>query len=254
MKIYDSPQGTAEWLQDRAGVITASNFLMVRSKVGMLNEQQQKYVDAIRAGKGVEAAKSIAGYKAAPTSTTIQKALDGEPVGDWSDKAKDYAFRLAVERISGEAVDVGYFETYAMRRGKELEEDCRRLHEDEIGVVGDLHGFITTDDDKFGCSADLLVEDDGGAEYKCFYASDKVRPIIIDGNWGDISDQVQGCLWITGRKWWDQCLYFPALDCIGKGFTRRRVFRDVDYIESLEQDLIEFDKLVCSWEAKLRAA
>lgn len=250
--IHDCAQGTPEWFKVRAGVITASMFSTIRAKVGLLNDQQQKYVDAILAGKGVEAAKSIAGYKAAPTSTTIQRALDGEKIGEWSDKAKNYAFRLACERISGEPVDDGYFETYAMRRGKELEEDCRLRHEADIGMIVDLAGFVTTDDGKFGCSADSLVGEDGGAEYKAFYASDQVRPIIIENNWGEVADQVQGCIWITGRKWWDQCLYFPALKSIGKDFKRCRVMRDDNYIEKMELDLVDFDRLVTEYEKQIR--
>ena len=251
MIIYECTQGTPEWHQVRAGVITASNFLMVRSKVGLLTEQQQVYVDAIRAGLTEKESMEKAEYKARPKSSTIAKALAGEPIGDWSDAAKNYAFRLACERISGEPLDE-VFETFAMRRGRELEETCRIRHESALGQIVDLAGFITTEDGKFGCSADALIGTDGGAEYKCFYASDKVRPILTADDWGDITDQVQGCLWIAGRSWWDQCLYFPALASVGKDFTRRRVMRDDNYIERMESDLIEFDKLVCEWETILR--
>lgn len=252
MIIHDWAQGTSDWFRCRAGAITASMFSTIRAKVGMLTEQQQKYVDAKLAGKSDAAAKELAGYKSAPTSATIQKSLAGEKVGDWSDAAKNYAFRLACERIAGEPLTDDHFETFAMRRGRELEEACRRRHETEIGTIVDLAGFVTTDDSKFGCSADSLIEPDGGAEYKCFYSPEPVRSIVVDSDWGEIMDQVQGCMWITGRKWWDMCLYFPALVSVGKDFTRKRVMRDDNYIEAMEQDLIAFDRLVCEWEEKLR--
>lgn len=253
MIIIECAQGTPEWHAARAGVITASMFGMVRAKVGLLTEQQQKYVDAKLAGKSDAEAKELAGYKAAPTSATIQKALAGEQIGEWSDAAKNYAFRLACERIAGEPLVDDAFETYAMRRGKELEEECRKRHEADINAIVDLAAFVTTEDGKFGCSADALVGAKGGAEYKAFYSPEKVRPVLFEDDWGDVADQVQGCIWLYGAEWWDQCLYFPALQSIGKDFTRRRVLRDNNYIDGLERDLLEFDALVCEIETKLRA-
>lgn len=252
MLLYNCEQGTPEWHQDRAGVCTASMFSTVRAKVGLLTEQQQVYVRAIQAGFSQSSAMDAAGYKAKPKAQAIDKALAGEPVGDWSDAAKNYAFRLACERIAGMPLDDGQFETYAMRRGREMEETCRRLHEVAIKQIVDLAGFVTTDDRKFGCSADSLIGNDGGAEYKSFYAPEKVRPILTADDWGDVQDQVQGCMWITGRKWWDQCLYAPFLESVGKHFTCRRVMRDDNYIERMEVDLIDFDRLVCEWESRLR--
>lgn len=247
-----APQGSQEWANDRAGVITASMFAIVRAKVNGLNDQQKTYVDALQIGHSEKEAQALAGYKAAPRSTTIARALAGEEVGEYSEAAKNYAFRLAVERIYGASTEEA-FETWQMRRGKELEEPCRIRHERDIGTYVELATFIKTDDNKFGCSADALIDEDGGAEYKCFLAPDKLRPIIIDNDWGDITDQVQGSLWLTGRKWWDQCLYCPPLANAGKDFTRLRVARDEKYIEELEADMTVFEQLVTEWEARLRA-
>ena len=252
--IIECAQGSPEWHQARSGVITASNFLMIRSKVGGLDDTQRTYVQAILQGETDKQARENAGYKAAPSGVAVAKAINlgTLDVGDWSDAAKNYAFRLACERIAGEPLDGDQFETFAMRRGRELEEVCRIRHEAAIGQIVDLAGFVVTEDGKFGASADSLIGDDGGAEYKCFYAPEKVRPILTADDWGDVQDQVQGCLWLTGRKWWDMCLYFPALASVGKDFTRRRVMRDDNYIEKLEADLVEFDRLVTGWESILR--
>jgi hypothetical protein len=253
MQVFEVVQGTQEWNELRAGAITASMFSTIRAKVGMPNEQQQKFIDAACANGNTDfrEAARIAGYKSVPTAACITKALSGEKVGEWSDAAKNYAFRLACERIGNAPLDET-FETWAMRRGRELEEECRKRHEQDISMFVDLAGFVKTEDGKFGCSADSLIEPDGGAEYKCFYAPDKVRPIITGDDWGDIMDQVQGCMWITGRKWWDMCLYFPALASVEKDFTRKRIMRDDNYIESLEQDLMEFESLVSEWQTLLQ--
>jgi hypothetical protein len=258
--VIECEQGSDEWKAARVACITGSMFPIIRAKVGLPDAKQQTYIDAIRAGRSQAAAMALADYKAPPKAEVVQCAIDGEKVGEWSDKAKNYAFRLAVERISGEAVVDDPFETFAMRRGKELEEDCRKCHEQDLLRIGepdyviDLAGFVKTKDGKFGFSADGLIGEVGISEYKAFYASDSVRPILIDNNWGDIMAQTQGGLWLTGRKWVDICLYFPALRSIGKHFKRERFFRNEAYIESLEQDLVDFERLVTELETQIRTA
>lgn len=250
MIIHECAQGTAEWHKARAGVITASMFSEVRKRVGGLTDQQKLYVDFVKGGKESKEAALLAGYKTAPRAAAVDAALNGEIPGDFSEGAKAYSFRVAIERISGEPLDEG-FQTWAMRRGNELEEDCRILHESDIGMLVDLAGFVTTDDCVFGCSADSLIGEDGGGEYKCFINPDKLRSIVINDDWSDVIDQVQGSLWLTGRKWWDMCLYCPALEKANKHFIRKRIARDEEYIYQLESDLVEFSRLVDSDYKKL---
>ena len=47
------------------------------------------------------------------------KLKTGKNAGGFKEDAKDYAFRLAIERISGKPLDEG-FETWQMKRGHEL--------------------------------------------------------------------------------------------------------------------------------------
>lgn len=251
MIVIECDQGSPEWHAARAGVITASMFETARSKVGGLTSQQQAYVSALRSGKDQKAAMELAGYKAAPKSETVQRALDGERVGDFSESAKDYAFRLAVERISGEPLDEG-FSTWAMKRGHELEPDARMEHEQQTGLFVERAGFVLTDDELFGASADGLIGDDEGAEYKCFVAPDRLRAFHIDNDASSVIAQVQGCMWITGRKRWHLGLYCPALKSAGRQLWLRTFERDDNYIEELERDLVEFAALVSFYESELR--
>lgn len=251
MILHDCPQGSPEWHQARCGAITASMFSVARSRVGGLTEQQAVYVNAIVAGESQAAARELAGYKRAPSAEAIERALAGLPVGDFSDAAKTYAFRLAIERLSGEPLDEG-FETFEMRRGHELEPAARLAHELAAGVTVKRCGFVTTDDGVFGASADGLIGADGGSEYKCLLAPDRLRSILLDEDVSEFTDQVQGCLWITGRKFWHFALYCPALQPIGKDLWWREFRRDDDYIEKMERDLIEFKGLVDRYEAQLR--
>lgn len=251
MIIVKCDQGSEGWHQARAGVITASMFSTARSRVGGLDEKQQKYVSAMLAGCGEGEARDVAGYKAAPRSDTVARALKGLPVGEPSDAAKNYAFRLAIERISGKPLDEG-FETYAMRRGRDLEPAARLEHETQSGHVVERAGFLLTEDRLFGASADGLIGDDGGSEYKCLISPEPLRDILIDGEFDKFLDQVHGCMWISGRDWWDFCLYCPALEIVGKHLWRRRVERDDNYIDAMVADLVEFEKLVSHNEMLLR--
>lgn len=253
MIIINCTQGSPEWHQARAGVITASMFAECRKRVGGLTEQQALYVDAIRAGKSEAEARLAAGYKTAPRATAITTALAGKPVGDFSDTAKAYAFRLAVERISGKPLDeADQFQTYSMRRGQELEPEARAAHEFVFDISVTHCGFVTTEDRKFGASADGLIGDDGGSEYKCLIDPSRIRDVILTGDISEFKDQVHGCMWLTGRAWWHFCLYVPALASIGREITVFNVARDDDYIDAMEEDLLAFDALVCEYETALR--
>jgi hypothetical protein len=164
---------------------------------------------------------------------------------------KDHAFGKAVERITGEPLNDGHT-GWAADRGHRLEPEARMTHELELQIVVQQVGLMLTDDRMFGASADGLIGRDGGAEYKCFISPAKLRRIIIDHDFSAIEEQAQGGMWITGRKWWDMCLYCPALEVVGKHFTRHRVKRDDNFIDDMVDDLIRFKLLIDKYERELR--
>lgn len=250
MKVIECAQGSPEWHRARAGVITASMFGVARKKIGGLTEQQELYVSAIQGGASEKEAREAAGYKASPKAEAVAKALAGLPVGDFSEESKNYAFRVAVERINGEPLDEG-FETYSMRRGHELEPLARAEHEKRAKVIVEPAGFVTTDDGVFGASADGLIDDDAGSEYKCFLDPAKLRSFHIDNDASTVFEQVQGCMWITGRKQWHVGLYCPALAACEKQLWWKVFDRDEQFIADLERDLIEFAAMVDKYQAEL---
>lgn len=193
-----------------------------------------------------------AGVITASMFATARKRLkSGVNKGDFTEAAKDYAFRLAIERISGQPLDEG-FETWQMKRGHDLEPEARMEHETQAGVIVQRTGFVLTPDRKFGASADGLIDMDGGSEYKCLTSPEMLRDVLIDHDFSKYEDQVQGCMWLTGRKWWDFCLYCPALKPVNKQLWRRRVQRDDNYIDDMVTDLLTFEKLVTDNEIFLR--
>lgn len=180
-----------------------------------------------------------------------ERLKSGPNKGDFTQAAKKYAFGLAIERISGEPLNEG-FETWQMKRGHELEPMARARHEEEAGVLVETAGFITSDDGWFGASADGLIGFDGGAEYKCLVSPDSLMPVLLDNDISEYIDQIQGCMWITGRKWWHYGLYCPALAAIRLDLYWQHIKRDDEYIETMEQELIEFRALVMKYESTLR--
>jgi len=210
MNVIECQQGTPEWFNARAGVITASNFAEIRRRL-----------------------------KSGPNK------------GDYTSAARDYAFRVAIERISGRPLEEDYTPWQA-KRGMELESDARSLHAFTVGLDVEPTGLVRTDDDVFGASADGLIGDDGGAEYKCLLDVAKIRNIIFASDVSDYMDQIQGGMWITGRLWWHFCLYVPQLKDCKRDLTIHEVKRDDDYIEAMERDLVEFSSVVDRYEAMLR--
>jgi YqaJ-like viral recombinase domain len=187
-------------------------------------------------------------------STAREKLKVGPRKGQPSEKALNYAFRLAIERISREPLDEG-FETWQMNRGHNLEPEARAEHEVYAGVMIERAGFITTDDGIFGASADGFFDQSGkrkGSEYKCLVAPDRLRDVLLSDDISDFMDQVQGCMWISGLTDWHFGLYCPALKPVNKHFYLQEVARNDDYIHDLEKDLWQFKLLVDDFERRLR--
>lgn len=184
--------------------------------------------------------------------TECRKRLkSGNNKGDFTKAGHDYAFKLAVERISGELLDEPDFQPWQARRGNELEPEARLAYECASDVLVEQTGLAITEDCLYGASLDGLVDDDGGVEIKCFLAPSKLAPILLHADIGDCKDQIQGGMWITGRRWCDFTLYCPALKCIGRELTIIRVERDDEYIAELESDLVAFNTLVESYRVLL---
>ncbi|WP_313251124.1 lambda exonuclease family protein [Stenotrophomonas indicatrix] len=252
MRLIHCDQGSDAWHNARAGVITASMFATARSRVGELTDQQRAYVDSVLAGMAPKAAAEAASYKAVPKSAVIEKALAGEPIGDFSEASKNYAFRLAIERISGQPLDEG-FETYAMRRGHELEPFARAEHEVQSGLLVKRAGFVLSDCGNYGCSADGFIGSAGGSEYKCFINPEKLRAFHIDDDASEVFEQAQGCMWLTDRAWWHIGLYCPALASANRQLWWRRFDRDEAFIAKMRADLEQFRQMVDGFEQSLRA-
>lgn len=243
MKFIECLQGESEWYAARCGRITASCFADAVSTVGGLTEQQSKYVDQVLAGTAPKDAAAAAGYKALPTSDCVRRALAGERTEEFSDTAKRYAADLSLERISRQPHGEP-FKTWVLERGHTMEEAARRQYEARTGSFVTEAGICLTDDDLFGYSTDGLVDDDGLIEIKAPVDSIKIKDMWLTDDTSEYDHQMQGGMWVTGRKWCDFIMYVPDLASVGKDLYVKRVLRDDAFIAEMVAQLVEFEKLV----------
>ena len=149
-------------------------------------------------------------------------------------KGDAYLARLVAETLLGAPVDE--VSSDFMKRGTEMEPLARDHYAWTRSVTLERVGFITRDDGRVGASPDSLVGEDGGLEVKVPSAPVHVSYMLDPSRLADAyRGQVQGCLYITGRKWWDLMSWNPALPevCV-------RVYPDPAYLAALAPALTAF--------------
>lgn len=213
MIVITCKQGSSEWLEARAGAITASCF-----------------ADAI--------------------SVLSRKSGSKNP-GDPTAASDKYAFDVAFERVSGKSYGAP-IKAWTLDHGHEMEGFARMGYEARTGNLASESGVILTDDRKFGYSSDGLVGDDGLIEIKCPVDSVKIMDMLTTHDISEYEHQIQGGLWITGRKWCDFIQYVPTLEAVGKDLFYKRVYRDDNFIDEMVEKLIAFEHRVTAYELQLR--
>jgi hypothetical protein len=141
-----------------------------------------------------------------PTASCFGKILTPKELRIGGAGSFSYLAQKFAETVSEEIIDWG--DTDWTWRGKVLEKNVWPWYEFEYGVDVQHVGFVTTDDGTAGGSPDGLVGDDGGAEVKTpmmhTHVKYMLKPELLLGQY---RLQVQGNLWVTGRKWWDLISY-----------------------------------------------
>lgn len=243
MQIIHCLQCSPEWYAARCGRVTASRFSDAVSVTGELDERQETYVRLILSGLRKDDALSVAGYKAAPTSDLVRRALLGEDTIEFSDVAKRYADDLALERISGEQHGEPV-KAWVLDRGHRMEAEARRIRECRTGYFISESGICVSDDGIFAYSSDGFVDNDGLIEIKSPIDSSKIRRMWRTGNVSEYMHQMQGGMWITGREWCDFIMYVPSLAAVEKDLYVKRIYRDEEFINTMVKRLMQFEKIV----------
>ena len=159
-----------------------------------------------------------------PTASNFGKLIT--PTGRPSTSAEGYINELIAQRITGELPE--FYTNAAMERGNELEPAAKALYEFINDVEVAEVGLCLHDTLDCGASPDGLIGVDGRIEIKCPLPHTHIaylREGVVPSKY---IPQIQGCLWITGREWWDFMSYHPAMEDLIV-----RVERDNEYIKKL---------------------
>lgn len=165
------------------------------------------------------------------TASCFSKILATIKSGEASER-RNYRAQLVCERLTGKAIDNGYV-SQAMRDGIEREPIARAMYEVRTGNIVEQVGFMAHDEIEAGASPDGLVDDDGGIEIKAPVPATHLTYLRLKTEPPEYRAQIQGCMWISGRRYWDFVSYCPDYP-EHLQLVIRRVHRDETYITGLE--------------------
>lgn len=161
-----------------------------------------------------------------------------------------YARELVFERLSGQPRhEIG---GRALAWGNDIEPFQIEAFEMQTGLIAERCGFIRHPRYPFiGASPDRLIAADGGLE--CKSPHDEAVHVLtwLEGMPAEHIAQVQGGMFVTGRRWW----YFTSYDPRQAEPYRlyvQRIERDDTYIANLAGALLQFNDEVETMVAIVR--
>lgn len=167
---------------------------------------------------------------------------------------KNYRRRLVVERLTGRPLEGG-FSSKSTEQGHEREPGALDAWMVKKGLLVQRAGFVRHDEIECGASPDALAEDEdgpGGVEVKSPELSAHMDYLLRPDAPPAYRAQIQGNLWLTGRKWWDFVSWNPDFPAHLQ-LVVRRVLPDEKYIQQLEFMVHAFMEEVRTEEAEMRA-
>jgi hypothetical protein len=205
--LQDLEQGSPEWHDQRRGMITASVVGQLVS-VGA-PDALTVYCPTCDAKPNlpcISTARKVATPIKTVHSERSAKASYLPPTYSIAtgDTARGLITTLAAERITGETEES--FMNRDMERGVLYESVIRDRYAEVRNVNVQQVGFAIRTfpgGARLGASPDGLVGDDGGIEIKAPRAKGHVITVCADEVPSGYMAQVQACLLVTGREWWD---------------------------------------------------
>lgn len=151
--------------------------------------------------------------RAIPTASNFDKIMTPK-TRKYSEQAEGYIHELVAELIDQSPnyfTSLGRPISQAMQHGIDTEPDAVNWYEAKFNIDATRVGFCVSDCERWGCSPDALVGEDGGLELKCVQLKTQVKYLLDGVLPAEYAGQVHGSLIVTGRKWWDFLSYQPAL-------------------------------------------
>lgn len=167
----------------------------------------------------------ITGSRIADVCSYLSRASGPKKAGDSSSKRDDYRLEIIFERLTGRTKD--HYNSPAMQRGTNLEDDARLYYENVLRVMCEPVNFVLHSKYDFtGASPDSLVGTDGLLEIKCLLPWNHLKYAIAREIPEEYLPQVAWELACTGRKWVDFVLFCPdIIGCDELRFFYRRIDR-----------------------------
>ncbi len=206
MKIFNCPQGSAEWRNLRLGRPTASVFdQIIIPSAGKVKPEPKR-----------------------PRKKPLAER------SDLSRSSQSLMWKLLAERLQG--YPINGITTAAMKAGHENEGAAVAWYEFTREMEIERVGICLTDDERAGASPDGFVGEDGLVEIKAPLLQTHVQYLLSGTGIAEFyRPQIQGQLWVTGRKWIDSLSYFPPYPP-----ALVRVERDESYIAKLAAAVTQF--------------
>jgi putative phage-type endonuclease len=156
----------------------------------------------------------------------------------YSTSRENYMAQLVCERMTGVVAES--YTNSAMQWGTETEPLARAAYEAHTDVLVDEVAMIQHPTiEAAGASPDGLVGDDGQLEIKCPNTATHIDTLLSQTVPGKYVTQMQWQMACTGRQWCD----FVSYDCRmpeGLQLFVKRVYRDDDFIKTLEIEVTKF--------------
>lgn len=172
-----------------------------------------------------------------PSASNFAKVVT--TAGKRSTSFNGYVNALIAEKLTGDPTYVKI--TEPMERGTSLEDEARAMYQliEEVDVRHKGVDFIKHPNMEVGCSPDGLIDKEqdgliGGLEIKCPLQGTHVEYLRAGKLPSKYLLQVQGCMFVTGRGFWDFMSYHPKM----RPFMIR-TYRDDDLINELVTNLQE---------------
>jgi len=184
------------------------------------------------------------------TASRFSDILSVLKSGKSSESRSKYMREIVFEILSG--VPKQSSNAQAMKWGTEIEQYARESYELYTGNIVQSAEFTLHPQFQYvGCSPDGLIDFDGGIEIKCPHDESKHIQTLLEGMPQEHIPQIQGTLFVTGRKWWDFVSYDPRQ---GEDYRLyiQRVYRDEKFINDLRERLIQFWNESCEMVCLLK--
>lgn len=184
--------------------------------------------------------------KGIPTASNFGTVMAKGRGGAASKTRTDYMERLAREVITGRPQGSSFANEHT-ERGHAHEDRARDVYCFTTAVEVRRVGFIRNCG--IGCSPDSLVGEDGGLEIKCPTEEIQQQRLAAGAVLPpEYRAQVQGCIYVCDREWWDFESYYDGIMPL-----IIRVSRDDKYILKLAEELARFNEELARLIDNMRA-